>query len=469
MPPQTDLFDRDDALGAMLAELLARAPQVLVKKLSNNDRDWARLANKHQAGVYIPPAQRDGGFFPPLAAKARAGEGADEIREVFFLTEWPQVEEQRKTRLVNYTSKGAETHLTGVPKAAFADLGPASWLVMAPKPGAEEPTYHCLTIDSGSDAASVLTETLGLAADFVVGVLAPAAVVAQERDRIMDFAEEVAAAWLAGEVARFAGDRAVMPTTAALAELARVAFLQRRGMAALDPFALAAPGDAIREISRVIEWDLFRDYQRKERAVELVRAVFGDEPAEMNMKSVVRRMVDSVGEIDRIMLSASQQRKSRAGYSFEHQIEAMLIAGNIPFAKQVVMDAKKRPDFVLPSLKHLRADLEGPARGLILSAKTTLRERWKQVEREMGGSDLFLATVDETIAANAIKDMASMNITLVVPESLKSSKSTEYVRHANVVDFASFFGSELRDARIPAWVGVASGRSLPFQSANFRT
>ena len=63
MPPQPDLFDRDDATGAMLVDLMARAPQVLVKKLSNNDRDWARLPNKHQAGVYIPPAQRDGGFF----------------------------------------------------------------------------------------------------------------------------------------------------------------------------------------------------------------------------------------------------------------------------------------------------------------------------------------------------------------------------------------------------------------------
>lgn len=452
MPPQPDLFDRDDATGPMLADLLARAPQVLVKKLSNNDRDWARLANKHQAGVYVPPAQRDGGFFPPLAAKMRAGEGADEIREVFFLTEWPQVDEQRKTRLVNYTSKGAETHMTGVPKAAFADLGPASWLVMAPKPVAAEPTYLCLTIDSGSDAAGVLTEMLGLGADFTVGVLEPAAVVAHERDLIMDFAEEVATAWLAGDVARFADDRAAMPTTTELAGLARAAFLQARGMASLDPFALDSPGDAIREISRVIEWDLFRDYQRKERSVELVRAVFGDQPAAMDMKTVVRRMVDSVGEIDRIMLSASQQRKSRAGYSFEHQIEAMLVAGRIPFAKQVVMDAKKRPDFVLPSLKHLRADLKGPARGLILSAKTTLRERWKQVEREMGGSDLFLATVDETIAANAIEDMASMNITLVVPESLKQSKSTEYVRHANVVDFASFFGQELRQTRMLAWV-----------------
>lgn len=451
MPPEPDLFDRDDATDVMLADFLARATHVLVKKLSNNDRDWSRLQNKKQNGVYIPPAQRDGGFFPPLAVKTRSPEEADEIREVFFLTEWPQVDERRKTRLVNYTSKGAETHMTGLPKAAFGDLGPASWLVMAPKLDASEPTFVCLTIDSSSEAAVVLTETLGLGADFVVGVLAPAVVVAQERDLIMDFAGEVANAWLAGDVARFAGDRAAMPTTMALAEMARKVFLDGRGMASLDPFALENPGDAIREISRVIEWDLFRDYQRKERAVELVRAVFGDEPISLDIKSVVRRMVDSFGEIDRIMLSASQQRKSRAGYSFEHQIEAMLIAGNIPFAKQVVMDAKKRPDFVLPSLKHLRADLEGPARGLILSAKTTLRERWKQVEREMGGSDLFLATVDETVAANAIEDMAAMNITLVVPESLKVSKSTEYVRHANVMSFASFFQRELRQTRMLSW------------------
>ena len=198
MPPQPDLFDRDDATGAILADLLAHAPQVLVKKLSNNDRDWARLANKHQAGVYIPPAQRDGGFFPPLATKLRSDHGADEIREVFFLTEWPQVDDRRRTRLVNYTSKGAETHMTGVPRDAFANLGPASWLVMARKPAAPERTFLCLTVDSGSEAAGVLTETLGLGADFTVGVLEPASVVALERDLIIDFAQEVAAAWLAG-------------------------------------------------------------------------------------------------------------------------------------------------------------------------------------------------------------------------------------------------------------------------------
>lgn len=457
MPDQTDLFAAADADGALLTALLARADRVFVKKLSNNDRDWSTNPNKHQGGVYIPVAERDGGFFAPLVAKARPDPAADPIREVWFRTEWPQTGEAKDdTRLVNYTSKGEETHMTRLPKAAFSPLSPASWLIMAPL-APDHSAYECLTIDSTSETAGQLLDVLGLDADFAVGVLEPAAVAARERDLLMDFAEEVAFAWMSGKIASFAEARAVMPATAELAGLARAAFLNDAGLKALDPYAIAKPGDAIRQISRVIEWDLFREFQRRERAVQLVRSVFGDAPDEPGMKAVIRRIVDAVPEIDAIMLSASQQRKSRAGYSFEHQIEAMLAAAQVPFGKQVVMDAtKRRPDFVLPSLPHFRRALNGADRGLILSAKTTLRERWKQVENEMGkGGDLFLATVDENIAATAIEAMAAMNIRLVVPESLRKSKDTEYDRHANVLDFATFFEAELRDQRMPAWARLA--------------
>lgn len=451
MTEQFDLFTEDGS--GLLAELLRRSREVFVKKLSNNDRDWAQLANKHQAGVYVPPAQRDSGFFPPLVAKERDDPAAYEIRETWFQTEWPQYGIEKKTRLVHYTSKGTETHMTRVPREAFAELSPASWLLMAKAGEHGEARYIGLTVDSASEDATVLLDTLGIDPEFTAGILDPADAIARERDQILDYAEEVALAWLAGEIASFAQNRASMPSTVELARLARQSFLDQHGLASLNPFTMHAPGNAIREISRQIEWDLFREFQRRERGVELVRIVLGDNSIKLDMKGVVRRLVDATGAVDRLMLSASQQRKSRAGYSFEHHIEAMLEAGSIPFAKQVVMDAKKRPDFVLPSLVHLKKPYLGAQRGLILSAKTTLRERWKQVQREMGGSDLFLATVDESIAANAIEDMASIGIHLVVPENLKKSTDTEYVRHDNVLDFATFFGSELHSKRMPAWAG----------------
>lgn len=158
----------------------------------------------------------------------------------------------------------------------------------------------------------------------------------------------------------------------------------------------------------------------------------------MTIAEIIRQLINELPRIDALMLSASQQRKSRAGYSYEHHIEAMLSGGKIPFEKQVVIEAKKRPDFILPSLAFISSGEVIAATGLILSAKTTLRERWKQVEREKGERRLYLTTVDENITGNAIQDMAGIGVQLVIPESLMDAKETEYAGHANVLTFRRF-------------------------------
>jgi hypothetical protein len=251
-------------------------------------------------------------------------------------------------------------------------------------------------------------------------------------------------------IAAFALEKTAMPETLAMASLARDAYLKKNSLKNLNPFDMETPGDALREISRAIEWDLFREYQVRQRAVGLVRIILGETPETLSASRVIHALVDRTPEIDRYMLSAGQQRKARAGVSFEHHIEQMLSDGKVPFGKQVVIQARKRPDFILPSFKHLRTPPTGAARGLILSVKTTLRERWKQVEREMHGSELFLGTVDENIAANAIEEMASMGINLVVPEVLKKSKETEYDRHRNVLSFKTFFDTVV-NKRMASW------------------
>ncbi|MDF0498461.1 type II restriction endonuclease [Bradyrhizobium yuanmingense] len=420
----------------LITAVFQKASRLLVKKLSNNDRDWARDPNKHQYGVYIPHKQRDGGFFPPMTIKPREDPDADEIREAWFKTVWPQTGKDKKSRLVHYTSKGQETHLTRVPKEVFADLLPASLLLIGRL--GDGRTYECLTVDSGSEEAHFLAQLLGLHADFEIAEFDPAAVRAHEREAVLDFAGEVIAAWQSGQIEEFANKNALMPDTAELARLAREAYLNQNSLEKLNPFVLAAPGDALREISRTIEFDLFRDFQRKERSVELVRLVLGDAPRAFNISEVIRRLIDEEPAIDALMLSASQQRKSRAGYSYEHHIEAMLLGGSIPFEKQVIIEAKKRPDFMLPSRQFVDSGEVNAATGLILSAKTTLRERWKQVLLEMGERRLFLMTVDENIPRNAIEDMASKNIGLVIPESLMKSEETEYSGHSNVFSFRDF-------------------------------
>ena len=302
----------------------------------------------------------------------------------------------------------------------------------------DEMIYHCLTIDSASDEAALLADLLDLGPEFLVGVFDPMRKKEEERDRVLAFAEQVIAAWLAGTIDAFAREVAAMPPTIALARMAQAAFMEKYGLKTINPFAMEHPGDALREISRSIEWDLFRDYQRRERSVELVRIILGDKPGAFTASDVIKLLIDQLPAIDALMLSASQQRKSRAGYSYEHHIETMLAGGGIPFEKQVIIEAKKRPDFILPSLAFIDSGRPESATGLILSAKTTLRERWKQVEREKGARALYLTTVDENIAGNAIEDMAAMGIFLVIPESLMKSKETEYSGHKNVLSFRSF-------------------------------
>tara|TARA_R110000782_G_scaffold37229_3_gene88192 strand:+ start:1935 stop:3311 length:1377 start_codon:yes stop_codon:yes gene_type:complete len=446
----------DAAETELLLRILSEATDVFVKKLSNNDRGWAKIPKQNkQDGPYIPREQRDARFFPPLVRKERPDPDSPEIREVFFDTHWPAFGVVRNSRLVNYRSKDEETHLTGVPREAFSELSPASFLLIGRTVSRGATRFDCLTIDSASDTASILIDRLELEVGFEAGILSPAIKQDQLRDQLLAFADEVLAAWRRGQIERFAEERGAIPDTATLAGLARQEYLMKQGRTTLDPYELTHPGDAIREISRVIELRIFREHQLRACAVSLVRLLVGDDPKKASVAGIARRLIESVREIDALMLSASQQRRSRAGYSFEHHIEALLQAGKAPYEKQVVIEARKRPDFILPSLKHLRKPSVGQDLGLILSAKTTLRERWKQVQREMGGNELFLATVDENIAGNAIADMATLGIYLVVPEALKAGGSgesavTEYHGHTNVLSFRQWFDDVLAP-RLSSW------------------
>lgn len=84
---------------------------------------------------------------------------------------------------------------------------------------------------------------------------------------------------------------------------------------------------------------------------------------------------------------------------------------------------------------------------LIFSAKTTLRERWKQLALEKFRCDLFLATVDDRVSSTAIDDMNRQGIQLVVPESLKNAKETCYSKKSNVISFRDFFDDEVAQKR----------------------
>ena len=451
-----NLFQDDvvDNSAELIMRLTKCANSIFLKKLSLNDWQWTEDPDKHQDGAYIFKTERDSGFFPPLTP-APIKPGGKPIFHAFFNISWPALDYPiiKEARLVNWRSKGEETHLTRVAHEAFTGLNPASLLLIAKTGVGVDAQYSATTVDSSSSGYRYLEDLFDLPPQFCSGIFEPARVIRTQQEKLFEFIGQALSAFHAGQIGAFALSHLSIPKPREMARLAQEEYQTLHGNVDFNPFNMKAPGDAVLDISRGLEFEIFKSFEIRRRSMELVQVILGTDPEAISISQVLMNIVTEFPHIDGILLSAAQTRKSRAGASFELHIERLLADGDIPHEVQVVADAKKRPDFVLPSFAAYMDPLRDRNGALVLSVKTTLRERWKQVHGEMRNCDLFLATVDESIAENAIQDMARQGIVLVVPESLKKSDTTVYKSQTNVISFKSFFETELRSKRMGIWRG----------------
>lgn len=420
--------------------LVGSSDQLFVKKLSRNDTSWADDSSKHQAGFYVPHQIRNAGFFPDLIADNPA-------KPHIFHAEcdvlWPQTGETTHSGIRHYSNKGPEAHFTRLPKALFRSLTPASLLLAG---RFERPTAGCrywiVILDSANEEAELLETVLEIPSDFHHGLFDPAQfedASQLERDEKQELIERLQHAMRTGSLDAVLRDYGNIPDPVAIAADARDQWLRSNNLRSFDPWTIAQPGDAIMAISRDVEFSLYRRYELRRRAAELVAIVAGG-------GDLIATIVHRFSDIDRVFLSASQQRKTRAGRSFEYHIASSLDAGRIHFVEQAVTGGR-RPDFVMPDLATLQSHKRRSVDALVLAAKTTLRERWKQVSSERLNCEVFLATVDDRVAASSIREMAEAGIRLVVPESLKDSAEAHYRKQPNVLSFREFFDDEIRRRR----------------------
>ena len=417
---------------------IAKSSRVLVKKLARNDCGWADGAeNGHQNGVYIPREIREAGFFPPLR---NTNAEKPHILDARFETLWPSTGETRLSALKHYTNKGTEMHFTRLPREEFSDLTPASWLlggtIKVPVGGAR---YWFVVIDSSDEEAELLESMFALDSDFHFGLFSPDDLSGTRLNESEQLVEELTSALRSGTLDEFIRQASAMPASGALALQAQNFWLAESGREKLDPWAMPNPGDAIMRISRDIEYSLYKRAEVRFRAAQVLRTVSAD-------TNLVRAVVTGFSALDATFLSAAQTRKSRAGRSFEHHVERLFKDGNIRYEEQAIF-GNRRPDFVLPDVVTLKSKVRVFNDAMIVSLKTTLRERWKQLSLERINGDVFLATVDDRVTAGAIGDMADNGIHLLVPESLKKSKETCYPSKPNVITFRDFFDVEIRKKR----------------------
>ena len=118
------------------------------------------------------------------------------------------------------------------------------------------------------------------------------------------------------------------------------------------------------------------------------------------------------------------RRKSRAGKSLEHHLSAIFDNNNISYTAQAVTEGNKRPDFVFPSEIAYHDYTFPSAKLTTLAAKTTCKDRWRQVINEadrLRDSRKYLCTLQQGISSAQMDEMESELVTLVVPKAYIST------------------------------------------------
>lgn len=144
--------------------------------------------------------------------------------------------------------------------------------------------------------------------------------------------------------------------------------------------------------------------------------------------------------IDAFIQTANEvlnRRKSRAGKSLEHHLADIFTKNKLVFEEQAVTEDNKKPDFLFPNAKCYH-NLLFPADDLIvLGAKTTCKDRWRQVLTEADRTnEKFLFTLQQGISKNQLHEMRDSHLSLVVPHKYISFFPQEY--QSDLMDLHGF-------------------------------
>lgn len=157
--------------------------------------------------------------------------------------------------------------------------------------------------------------------------------------------------------------------------------------------------------------------------------------------------------IYQLSLSNTQSRRSRAGKEFETIIELILMGAGVALdtqgniGKKIFVDKGlgKLVDVVSPGVIEFAIDKNDV---VLISAKTTLRERWQEVPEEMGrtgAKEMFLATLDENISDDVLETLYESNIRITTTKRIKEAC---YPNNKRVLDFERLIDICLQSKRL---------------------
>lgn len=121
-------------------------------------------------------------------------------------------------------------------------------------------------------------------------------------------------------------------------------------------------------------------------------------------------------------LSVQNRRKSRAGLALESHLEALLTEFQIKFERGATTENGNRPDFLFPGTAEYRNPAFPASQLTMLGAKSTLKERWRQVLSEAERIEIkHLLTLEPGISEKQTAEMQAKCLQLIVPRGLHAT------------------------------------------------
>lgn len=147
-------------------------------------------------------------------------------------------------------------------------------------------------------------------------------------------------------------------------------------------------------------------------------------------KHIIQKQLDKgFADVDSFIaysLSVQNRRKSRVGQALENHFEMILKARDIKYDRTKVTENKSKPDFIFPGIKEYHDIAFDDSKLLMLGAKSTCKDRWRQVLSEANRiKNKHLLTLEAAISINQTDEMRDKNLQLVVPKSIHKTYTDE--------------------------------------------
>lgn len=140
------------------------------------------------------------------------------------------------------------------------------------------------------------------------------------------------------------------------------------------------------------------------------------------LRNLTQAGIEDTEPFIKLVQSALQRRKSRAGSALENHLEQVFTDHGVTYTRTGVTENNLKPDFIFPGISHYH-DSEFPhARLTMLASKSTCKDRWRQILNEAARiPNKHLLTLEPSISENQTNEMKSEQVQLVIPQGLHSS------------------------------------------------